>query len=404
MSQPPGTHGATTARAAWDAAGMISERDTVEEREERGRVGCGAVTSWRAAGVSSAGDAGARARVARVNRRRGRCQRASGAVHLRAMWKRLLAWLRSLFAPAAGGAPSLPVKGFTAARPDLARQPVVWLPPEASPFAVRVLDVRPVTLGTLSVSGDPRMAQNAVSYGGEDGSSFASERPVSARRVEATLRFRAPERIVEGALFIPREMEDKWALFVARGELVVVRGWQRKVFLRAPLRVEGDALVVGPFEGALRDDAEGAEFTVRAVDFLLRTHALDLPWPAPLPGDGAPESLAMFCMSQFGRQAHFAAIDPPPRDVPARPLRVMSRLHLGVLRDDVDAVRAALDEGLPVDLRDREGVPAVQYVKALGPVLDLLAARGADLEAACDQGVRPLMSAVQTRSLPAWRW
>jgi hypothetical protein len=320
------------------------------------------------------------------------------------MWKRLLAWLRSLFAPAVRPAPSLSAKGFTAPRPDLSRQPVVWLPPEASPFGVRVLDVRPVTLGTLSVSRDPRMAQNAVSYGGEDGSCFATERPLSARRVEATLSFRAPERIVDGALFLPREMEDKWALFVANGELVVVRGWQRRVFLRASLRIEGDALVVGPFEGALRDDAESEAFTVRAVDFILRTHALDLPWPAPLPGDGAPDSLAMFCMAQFGRQAHFAALDPPPRDVPARPLRVMSRLHIGVLRDDVDAVRAALDAGLPVDLRDRQGVAAVQYVKAVGPVLELLVARGADVEAACDLGVRPLMSAVQTRSLPLVAW
>ena len=108
-------------------------------------------------------------------------------------------------------------------RPDLSHRAPEWISAETSPFGVRVLDVRPVTLGTLSMSRDAQMAQNAVSYGGEDGSSFAAERPASARRVDATLRFRAPERLVDGSLFIPREMEDKWALFVAGGELVCVR-------------------------------------------------------------------------------------------------------------------------------------------------------------------------------------
>ena len=324
------------------------------------------------------------------------------------MWERLLRWLRALFAPTdradPGPAPSLPPGGLTAERPDLATAPIAWIPAEDSPFGTRVLDVRPITLGTLSMSRDPQMAQNAVSYGGEDGSSFAAERPASARRVDATLRFRASERLVDGSLFIPREMEDKWALFVAGGELVCVRSWQRKVFLRAALRVEGAELVVGPFEGAICDAAEGDEFTVRAVDFLLRTHALDLAWPAPLPGDREPKSLALFCMSQFGRGAHYAALEPPPREAPARPLRVMSRLHLAVLRGDVDGARAALDAGVPVALRDRLGAPAIHYVTEAGPMLALLAERGADLDAASDDGVRPLMMAVQTRSLPLVTW
>ena len=156
-------------------------------------------------------------------RRRG----ALAAVHTSPTWERFLRWLRALFAPTdradPGPAPSLPPGGLTAERPDLANAPIAWIPAEDSPFGTRVLDVRPITLGTLSMSRDAQMAQNAVSYGGEDGSSFAAERPASARRVDATLRFRAPERLVDGSLFIPREMEDKWALFVAGGELVCVR-------------------------------------------------------------------------------------------------------------------------------------------------------------------------------------
>ncbi len=41
-------------------AANISERDVVEDPDERGRAFIGAATSWRAAGISSVGDAGER--------------------------------------------------------------------------------------------------------------------------------------------------------------------------------------------------------------------------------------------------------------------------------------------------------------------------------------------------------
>lgn len=138
-------------------------------------------------------------------RRRG----AFAAVHPSPLWERFLRWLRALFAPTdradPGPAPSLSPGGLTAERPDLANAPIAWIPAEDSPVGTRVLDVRPITLSTLSMSRDPQMAQNAVSYGGEDGASFAAERLASARRVDATQQFDAllargadPTRVAEG--------------------------------------------------------------------------------------------------------------------------------------------------------------------------------------------------------------
>lgn len=290
-------------------------------------------------------------------------------------------------------------RGFQAPRPDLADKEPTWIAASDNPFGVRILDVRPITLGTLSMSRDPKMAENAMSYGGENGSSFAATGLASPRRVEASLVFRAPEHLLDGALFIPGEMEDKWALFIQAQTLLLVRSWRREVLLRAALRVEGESLLIGPLEGFVSAEDEPEEYTRRAVDFILRTHALRSPWPAPLLGSDAvpPRELALQSMSMFGRSAHWAAFDEPTGTPPERPLRVMHRLHLAVLRGDLDAVRDALSHGAPVDLRDCFGHCPVHYVKEAGPLLTLLLDAGARLDEPADEGDTLLMLATQVR-------
>ncbi len=316
------------------------------------------------------------------------------------MWKKLKEKLLGGSKVEDAPAHSAPTAGFTAPRPDLASQEPTWIEAADNDFGVRLLDVRPVTLGTLSTSGDPRMAQNAVSYGGEDGRSFAAQAPASKRVVEAALRFRAPDGVRDGALFIPAEMEDKWAVFVQGGALLLVRSWRREVLLRAPMTADGSDVVLGPLEGFVANEDEGEAYTRRAVDFIVRTHGLEQNWPAPLLGDEAsPRAMALECMSVFGRNALVASPEEPTREVPARPLRVMTRLHIATIRGDVAAARQALAEGLPVGLRDRFGRSAVHYVRAPGEMLDCLRDAGADLDEAADDGTTLLMYATQARSL-----
>lgn len=244
------------------------------------------------------------------------------------MWKQIKQWFSSEPQPAPLPQPgsAATAVAFQAPRPDLAEQEPSWIAAGDNPFGVPVLDVRPITLGTLSTSRDPMMARNAVSYGGETGTSFATEPPAFERPLEGALRFRAPPQLVDGALFIPSEMEDKWALFVQRGELILVRSWRRQVFLRAALHVTADGyLDVTELNGVICDTEEPPEFTLRALDFILRTHALRLDWPAALPADTSdePRGLALLCMSYYGRHARFAAREAPTRDIPLQPLQTL---------------------------------------------------------------------------------
>lgn len=316
------------------------------------------------------------------------------------IWKRFKS---ALFGDEDAPSPPAPREGehfgFSAPRPDLSGKQPAWIDASESPFGVRALDARPITLGTLSASKDPVMASNAVSYGGETGRSFAAQRPRSARVAEVTLRYRAPDGVHDGALFIPTEMEDKWALFVADGALLLVRSWRREVLLRAPMTLDGDEVVIGPLHGFVCREDEGDDYTRRALDFILRTHALELPWPAPLlpDGDDDPRARAMECMSMFGRAAHYATLESPEGSVPEPPLRVMAPLHLAAIRGDLAGVDAALTAGTPARLKDRFGRGALHYADRSPEVLARLLEAGASLDDAADDGTTVLMYATQAR-------
>jgi hypothetical protein len=62
-----------------------------------------------------------------------------------------------------------------------------WVEAADNPWGVRVLDVRPITLTMLATSADRQCAENAVSYGQDDGSGFIGKEPPVARSVEANL-------------------------------------------------------------------------------------------------------------------------------------------------------------------------------------------------------------------------
>lgn len=256
---------------------------------------------------------------------------------LRGMWGWLKRWVGK-------GTKGGLEQGFelSASRPELAEQSPVWLEAADSPLGVRVLDVRPVTLGMLSATDDPKKAENAGSYNLELGDSFAGQEPELATPVSGELRFRAPEALVNGSWFIPEVMEDKWALFLHDGSLLLVRGWLRAVFLRAQVEQVGEELRIHQIRGSFTGSEEDPAFTRRALEFLLRTQALDEVWPAPLPSDaGDPMALARFCMSVFGRAAHYA-LD-YRAELPAlpagKPLRTRTRLHLAVMQGDEAEVK-----------------------------------------------------------------
>jgi hypothetical protein len=280
---------------------------------------------------------------------------------------------------------------------------VRWIEAADNPWGVRVLDVRPVTLTMTSTSADPQCAANAVSYDGEDGTVFVGQSPDSQRIVDMSLRFPVDGPLLDGVLFVPRAMEHKWALFFHRGELIVVRSWVRKVALVARVEARDGHVEITQARGTLCANDETPEFTARALDYLVRSHALDIVHPAPLPPgmDADPKAAALWCMSLFGNRAQVATPHAFAWCDPERPLRTHSLLHIAVARGQVDAIEACLQAGMPIDALAGDGLAPLHWALASrdDAIATLLLDRGAFVDVRSEEGATPLMNAVQGASL-----
>ncbi len=200
---------------------------------------------------------------------------------------------------------------------------IAWVDGANNPWGVPILDVRPVTQNMTSTSRDPRSAENAVSFAREAGASFRGVEPAVSRPIGAGLRYRIAGPLSDGALFCPTQMEHKWALFYEGHRIVVVRSWRRQVQLVADVVPRAGHIDVTTLHGALADAEEDPEWTVRAFDYLMRSHALDTPYPVPLPDgmEANPGAVAMWCMSLFGKKALYATPHRLHIKIPDNPLQ-----------------------------------------------------------------------------------
>lgn len=280
---------------------------------------------------------------------------------------------------------------------------VGWLKGTENPWNVRLLDVRGITLEMMSTTQDRTCAENAISFGGDDGTSFIGEQPASPRVALADLRFPIDRFLADGVLFTPVVMEHKWALFHHGGQVICVRSWTRRVHVVARVEVRGNEAVVVEIRGTFVADDEAPEYTARVLDYLLRSHALARVYPVPLPPgrEADPHAAGLWCMSMFGNLASFATPDGIERSTPDAPLRTHSLLHIGVARGDHTMIARAVAAGVPPDLLAGDGLPPLTWALANDDlaVMAQLLTLGSPVDARSDEGATPLMAAVQAAHL-----
>jgi ankyrin repeat protein len=194
-------------------------------------------------------------------------------------------------------------------------------------------------------------------------------------------------------------MEHKWALYFHEGRILCIRSWLRKLVVSARVECEDGFAKVVSIQGAFTGDDENDDFKMRTMDYLLRSHALGLLFPAPLPPDfdKAPKFAAMWCMNTFGKLALCATPHRIDAGIPERPLRTHSLLHISVARGDIRAVEGHLAAGLPVDLLAADGLAPLHWAFAQKDtaIAELLIGRGSPVDVRSAEGATPLMTEVQ---------
>jgi len=283
-----------------------------------------------------------------------------------------------------------------------------WIGASDNPWGVPVLDVRPITLHMLSASRDPTCAVNAMSFGQDDGRSFVGVEPTTKRTVPAGLRFAVDRMLADGALFVPTKMEHMWAIYFHRGQMIFIRSWLRKVQVVARIEARGEHIEVADMRGQFAESDEEPSASTRILDFLLRSHALNMVYPAPLPRGLEVDAgeAAAWCFSMFGDRVQFATPHALPLTPPTQPLRTHSLLHIAVARGQLEAVRSYLDSGFPADLLAGDGLAPLHWalVRDDPAMFELLVARGSPIDVPSAEGATPLMNAVQGRSVANTTW
>ena len=152
--------------------------------------------------------------------------------------------------------------------------------------------------------------------------------------------------------------------------------------------------------GTFGAEDEDPDLTVRVLDYLLRSHALDTVYPAPLPAgmEQEPREAAEWCMFMFGNRAFFATPHQIVRRNPEKPLRTVSRLHIAVARGDTSTIEAEIAAGVPFDLLARDGLAPLHWALTL-EIMALLLNLGSQVDVRSSEGATPLMLAVQSANI-----
>jgi len=281
-----------------------------------------------------------------------------------------------------------------------ASERAVWLPAEATPFGVPVLDIARVTGGLISTSRSPAEATMALSWDGKVVSALqVSFEPVATLTCE--LRYPVDEDFQEGWLFTPSKMEEKWVIGYCDGRILLARSWTGELKVMADVKIEGGELIV---ERLLLADESLRAFgdPVHTFDWILRSHALGQVLPLPVSQDAAGmlESVPLSVFGHYGHLARYAATTWAPT-TPTRALRATSAIVIAVRLEDSSRLSALAAAGHSLNSRAAIGGYTALHVAALKKSTTLirqLLELGADPNVLADRQASVLITALVHRA------
>ena len=277
-----------------------------------------------------------------------------------------------------------------------------WIEPSENPWSLKLLDLRPISQTMLSTSQNPQMATNAISYRGEDGTSFWGQKPKSNRTIVSNLSSPIDGSLAPGVLFTPDTMEHKWAIYFDGEYLIFIRSWLREVFVIAKTSQRNDLLIIENIIGEFTVEETNA-FTNSFLNFLLISHSIGEVVPAPLPKEliNDTKSAGLWAFSSYGNMAHLGIFDENFVSTTTGKLRSHTLLHIAVAKSDIKEIENQVNKGVNINSLAGDGLATLHWsivtenIEPLQKLIEL----GADPNVKTIQGATPIMNAVQSNKI-----
>jgi hypothetical protein len=188
---------------------------------------------------------------------------------------------------------------------------LAWLEPDQSPFGLRVLDIRPFSTTMISTTSDPAIAGRFSQLRTATGEEHRGRSPDDAVAARCDLSYPFGGEARDGPLFVARQMEDKWDIFLYDGHLYFARSWTGELAFRAAVQFKQGEAAITEVEASRAKVMDDPALAVRVVDFLVKTHLYRKEAPHPFPRGFAEDkkTLALYSFSQYGRWAFYGSFE-----------------------------------------------------------------------------------------------
>lgn len=277
-----------------------------------------------------------------------------------------------------------------------------WIEAAENPWGHDLLDLRPFSQTMISTSGNQQMAMNAISYGGESGTSFFGLRPENTKTIAANISLKIDQALYPGVLFTPDTMENKWAVYFDGEYLIFIRSWLREVLVVAKTIQKGNQLIVESITGEFTED-ESPELTKAILNFILISHSIGEIIPAPIPAEYENDTdlASKWAFSAYGNMGQLGIFTTDFLPVSDSPLRTHSLLHIAVARGEIQEIEDEFNRGTNLNALAGDGLAPLHWsiapenIDSMAKLLDL----GADPNGLTHEGATPIMNAVQSNKM-----
>jgi hypothetical protein len=173
---------------------------------------------------------------------------------------------------------------------------------------MKVCNCMSTSQGILTCTSSEKIAETFARLRRDSGEQLRGKVPENAHELTVEHAYEQLAQPPDGPVFKAIQMEDKWDVYFFDRTFQFVRSWTGDLVISADVTMEGDTMHIVKLYSAGTDDAV---YALRVVDYLLKSHGLNMVVPHPLPDEvsDVPSDVARHAFAQYGRRGWFATRD-----------------------------------------------------------------------------------------------